>query len=207
MRAKSRLGPVVLPLVLLGSWANPTRADIITSFTAGTANASSNFIGQEVTTPSGGPWNNLTFNYFSNVPATTPSASGHVFLLTQTYTGTPHGLNTLTPGFVAESTGIVANKYVFDSGVTIQPNHSYYFYNDSNPAESGSNSVESGFPLFFAGSADGNYGPLAGPEANFSLAGTPVSTSAVPAPPAVVLVGMGAGCVALRRYVGRRATA
>jgi hypothetical protein len=34
------------------------------------------------------------------------------------------------------------------------------------------------------------------------------STSTVPAPPAVVLVGLGAGCcVALRRYVGRRATA
>jgi hypothetical protein len=31
--------------------------------------------------------------------------------------------------------------------------------------------------------------------------------SPVPAPPAVVLVGLGAGCVALRRYVGRRATA
>ena len=31
--------------------------------------------------------------------------------------------------------------------------------------------------------------------------------SAVPAPPTVVLVGLGAGCVALRRYVGRRATA
>jgi hypothetical protein len=30
------------------------------------------------------------------------------------------------------------------------------------------------------------------------------STSTVPAPPAVVLVGLGAGCVALRRYVGRR---
>jgi hypothetical protein len=32
-------------------------------------------------------------------------------------------------------------------------------------------------------------------------------TSPVPAPPAVVLVGLGAGCVALKRYVGRRATA
>jgi hypothetical protein len=31
--------------------------------------------------------------------------------------------------------------------------------------------------------------------------------TAVLAPPAVVLVGLGAGCVALRRYVGRRATA
>jgi hypothetical protein len=34
-----------------------------------------------------------------------------------------------------------------------------------------------------------------------------LSESPVPAPPAVVLVGLGAGCVALRRYVGRRATA
>jgi hypothetical protein len=32
-------------------------------------------------------------------------------------------------------------------------------------------------------------------------------TSPVPAPPAVVLAGLGAGCVAWRRYVGRRTTA
>jgi hypothetical protein len=32
------------------------------------------------------------------------------------------------------------------------------------------------------------------------------TVNAVPAPPAVVLVGLGAGCVALKRYVGRRAT-
>jgi hypothetical protein len=42
-------------------------------------------------------------------------------------------------------------------------------------------------------------------NASFSLSGTVVSP--VPAPPAVILVGLGAGCVALRRYVGRRATA
>jgi hypothetical protein len=33
------------------------------------------------------------------------------------------------------------------------------------------------------------------------------SATPVPAPPAVVFVGLGAGCAALRRYVGRRATA
>jgi hypothetical protein len=40
----------------------------------------------------------------------------------------------------------------------------------------------------------------------FKLEGS-TSTSTVPAPPAVVLVGLGAGCAALRRYVHRRATA
>jgi hypothetical protein len=34
-----------------------------------------------------------------------------------------------------------------------------------------------------------------------------INVTPVPAPPAVVLVGLGAGCVALKRYVGRRATA
>jgi hypothetical protein len=41
----------------------------------------------------------------------------------------------------------------------------------------------------------------------FTLEGS-TNTSTVPAPPAVVLAGLGAGCVALRRYVGsRRVTA
>jgi hypothetical protein len=39
------------------------------------------------------------------------------------------------------------------------------------------------------------------------LYGEPLALTSVPAPPAVVLVGMGAGCVTLRRYVHRRATA
>jgi hypothetical protein len=206
MRINNRLGPIVLAFVLLSGWANPTRADIITSFTAGTSGAIGVFVGQEVTTPSGGPWNNLTFNFFSNV--TTPTAVGHVFLLTQAYNGTPQGLSTATPGFIAESTGIVANQFVFASGVTIQPNHVYYFYSDSIQLSSGENNANNaGFSLFLTGSASHNFVGFNAAESNFTLAGTQVSTSAVPAPPAVVLVGLGAGCVALQRYVGRRVTA
>jgi hypothetical protein len=42
---------------------------------------------------------------------------------------------------------------------------------------------------------------------NLHIDGGTSVTSSVPAPPALVLVGLGAGCVALRRYVGGRATA
>jgi len=56
------------------------------------------------------------------------------------------------------------------------------------------------------------YTPTAGQPGFVGGAGGPVTyviqsdlrTSPVPAPPAVVLAGLGAGCVALRRYVGRR---
>jgi hypothetical protein len=39
------------------------------------------------------------------------------------------------------------------------------------------------------------------------LYGEPLAVSAVPAPPAVVLVGLGAGCLAMKRFVRRRAMA
>ena len=38
--------------------------------------------GQSVTTPAGGPWNNITFNFFSDF-AGTPAAAGTLFLLSQ----------------------------------------------------------------------------------------------------------------------------
>jgi hypothetical protein len=56
-----------------------------------------------------------------------------------------------------------------------------------------------GQPGFVAGAA--------GPVTYVIESDVPTTTAPVPAPPAVVLVGLGAGCVAVRRYVGRRATA
>jgi hypothetical protein len=53
----------------------------------------------------------------------------------------------------------------------------------------------------------GSGSPTADPSDGLLTEFTVTRTSSVPAPPAVVLVGLGAGCVALRRYVGRHATA
>jgi hypothetical protein len=88
-----------------------------------------------------------------------------------------------------------ANSYTLAAN-TLQPNSSYtfalsYFVNTYT--------LNGGF-----GQATQEYGFSESTFVNFTTGSEP---SPVPAPPAVVLVGLGAGCVALRRYVGRRATA
>jgi len=52
-----------------------TQAATITSFTAGTAGNSTFAVGQSFTTPGGGPWDSITFNYFSS--GSTPQPRGH----------------------------------------------------------------------------------------------------------------------------------
>jgi hypothetical protein len=73
------------------------------------------YSGQSFTTPSsGGPLDDITFNYYSDVPPATPLAGGTAFLLNQLYSGPPADLSTSTPGFLAASTGIV---YDLDNGI------------------------------------------------------------------------------------------
>jgi hypothetical protein len=99
------------------------------------------------------------------------------------------------------------------------------FYSDN--ADTPHDLGDTGFPTTLYSNAlavmevgpEGNngfsYTPTAGQPGFVAGAGGPVTyvinsdvpTSPVPAPPAVVLAGLGAGCVAWRRYVGRRATA
>lgn len=43
----------------------------------------------------------------------------------------PAALSPNTPGFVARSTGIIDNQYVFDSSVTLQGQTQYWFYTDT----------------------------------------------------------------------------
>jgi hypothetical protein len=55
---------------------------------------------------SGGPWDDVTFNFYSNVPPTIPAAIVTAFLLDEEYLGTPSNLSSSIPGFLAESTEI-----------------------------------------------------------------------------------------------------
>src|SRR5438876_287002 len=84
--------------------------------------------GQSLTTPLGGPWRDIAFNFFSDLTATTPAAEGTLFLLTQEYLGSPDALDSSTPGYLAQSAQITGGIYGFDSAVILQPGTQYFFY-------------------------------------------------------------------------------
>src|SRR4030088_860863 len=103
----------------------PVLAAPLVSVTSGTG--SGTFVpGQSVTTPVGGPFDNIFFNWYNSTGA--PTAAGSLFALTQSYTGTPAALSAATPGFLASTSTINSGVYVFTPGVTLQGNTQYFFY-------------------------------------------------------------------------------
>jgi hypothetical protein len=84
--------------------------------------------GQSLTTPMGGPWNNITFDFLTS--DATPIA-GALFILTQEYLGTPAALSSSTAGFVAQSTGIVNDEWTFAPSLTLAGNTQYWFYGNA----------------------------------------------------------------------------
>jgi hypothetical protein len=210
MRRIITLATVTLGLVFFT--APSARAGIITQSLEAEI-ASPGFIGQSLATPAGGPWHNLAISFFNGESSKTPTVSGTAFLLNQEYLGIPANLSSSTPGFLAASTGIVAGQYAFAPGVTVQPNTTYWVY-EKIPLGSitretvllGTNPYHFAYINVVESEPDTAIFRLSGDVVTTPISGNVVTTP-VPAPPAVVLVGLGAGCVALRRYVGRRATA
>jgi hypothetical protein len=178
------------------------------------------FEGQSVTTPTGGPWDDLGFNFVQcgNPSGTSclagtssPYALGDLYLLTQIYDGLPSGLSSSTPGFVAEATTITGGVWTFASSVTLNPSTQYFFYMDT--AFSGVEDVYSNSDPYAGGQAYGantgngpTYGsddsPLVGVDQVFSLTGDSTG-STVPEPglgalTGLVLAGL-VGALTLRR--------
>lgn len=165
-------------------------AATIVSYTAGMDPPSDPaYFAESFTTPSGGPWNSITFNYYADAPAVTPEAIGDAFLLSSEYLGTPGALSSVTPGFVAESTSISGGKYVFDPSVTLNPDTQYWLYETGLVMITGK-TVGAGTPAEHAYGSNGNdYVSLPGAVANFAVSGTVAST--VPEPSSCALLGIG----------------
>lgn len=141
--------------------------------------------GQSVTTPTGGPWSNITFNWYDSTTGA-PLAQGNLYLLSQAYTGTPQALSLFTPnllGVGAASAGV----YAFAPSLSLAPSTQYFFYSDSVPG--GQGAVEMGAGAGYAGgvrygAANGNGSFTSRPgDVSFSLQGV-----AVPEPGATSIV-------------------
>src|SRR5262249_2120377 len=105
----------------------PASAATIATHTDGNARFRG-FPGQSFTTPAGGPWNHITFNFLAN--DRTAQAAGTLYIFTSAFNGSPNDLSTSTP--LAKSTGVTNGVYMFDPAtVTLQPNITYYTYSDT----------------------------------------------------------------------------
>jgi hypothetical protein len=162
----------LISIISLGS----ARADTIAENTAGAFFTNFDiYAGQSFTTASAGPVSNITFNFFSNVPATTAYAIGTGFLLSIEYTGTPAGLSSSTPGFLGQASA-AGGFYTFDPSLTLLAGTQYFFYENALIPQgtiSGGNLYVGGHG-YFATSGSSSFSRFVNSH-NFRVTGTPTS--------------------------------
>jgi hypothetical protein len=159
--------------------------------------------GESFTTPAGGPWNNITFNFYAtpavgSTPASSPTAAGTAFLLTQEYLGTPAALSSATPGFLAQSVSNAGGVYTFPAAITLSSSTKYWVYENAllTITGNGIGGIPSQF-LYFTASSTTNFNNGGGTQlANFLVAGDP-AVPTTPIPPSILLTAIGVGILGL----------
>lgn len=128
----------LLLMLALSGFASSAKAATIVAYDAGGTGQVGNtnqIPGQSVTTPSGGSWTDITFNFY-NASTGAAVASGNLYLFTQTYGGTASSLSSQassSAGYVATAAAS-GSVYVFGPSVTLLAGTVYYFYADSQPS-------------------------------------------------------------------------
>ncbi len=195
---------VIWILTALG-FSTIAHASVITENTAGSLGTLTESFGESFTTPSGGPWDDITFNFFSDIPAVTPSAAGTAYLLSEAYTGTPSSLSSAVPGFIAASTGISGGAYVFAPSLELIANTTYFIYENGVETVSGGNAVAGGV-AYFAPTSSTDFSLAIGPAqtANFAVDGNSgIVTAATPESSSMFLLL--AGLIGLWGLANKRA--
>jgi hypothetical protein len=106
MRAPVRNQALLMLAITILAVVLPTQAGVIDQYTIHTSELSNpelggDFLGQSFTTPDGGPWSDVTFNFLSDGNAV---AAGTAYLFTAPADLPPSDLNTATD--LATSTGV-----------------------------------------------------------------------------------------------------
>jgi len=192
---------LALVVVLIG--ARTAQATVIQQYTSGINGASDYYWGQSFTTPGSGPWNNVTFNFYSNDTGD-PLAEGTAYLFSSPYLGLgPNGLPSAS-GILAKSTSISGGKYIFSSTFDLQPNTTYYLYEDTvmmnmgicDALACGTSGVQG--DAFFSQGPSVYYGEHSNYITNYSVEGLP--DAGVPEPAAIGTFFLGIGFIALKLH-------
>jgi hypothetical protein len=204
VKTHSRLSAVCL--LLAGGSFTYAFADIASSITSGNSPSNPGFYwGEAITTIVGGPWDALSFNFYSGSSPSTPLAEGDVFLLSEPYLGTPAALSSSTPGFVAEGAAS-GEEYDFTANVTITGDTEYWIYTDTVLPSLMGGAINPSYDFYYAPSDTVDFSNISGSGVDYSLMGTPATVTPVPEPGflgvlAIDMVGL--LCAARRRRSNR----
>jgi len=175
--------PVDAPSVPVSALVTIAESSTIEQQGAGQTGTSNNYLGQSITIPGAGSYNNLRFNW-DGYPPSSPTAPaprgqlavGDLFILAQEYLGLPANLGTSTAGFLARAERAEQGQYVFAPSVTLKGGTKYWFYMyyapgsaRFNPITGFSEGTYAGGDLYVAPELGGAFSPLPFRKAAASL--------------------------------------